>query len=209
MRRVLAVTGIRSEYFLLRSTFQAIHAHPDLELGLVATGAHLSPAHGYTVADIEADGLPIWDRVESLLTSDRDSGRIKGAALQLQVLCHLVDKYRPDWLLAPTDREEAMMVALCGAYMNIPTAHYSAGDRSVGTVDDTVRHAISRLSHLLLATSEHSRQRLIRAGEQEWRVHNVGHGGLDRIRQAPALDLEQLAAALGVPRIEQIGRAHV
>jgi GDP/UDP-N,N'-diacetylbacillosamine 2-epimerase (hydrolysing) len=201
MKRVLAVTGIRSEYFLLRSTFQAIQAHPELELGLVVTGAHLSPAHGLTVRDIEADGLPIWDRVESLLASDRDSARIKGAASQLQVLSHLVDRYRPDWLLAPTDREEAMMVALCGAYMNIPIAHYSAGDRVVGNVDDSVRHAISRLSHLLLTTSEDSRQRLIRSGEQAWRVHNVGHGGLDRIRTTPALTLAELATALAVPAI--------
>ncbi len=203
MRRVLAITGIRSEYYLQRPIFQAIADHSGLELELVVTGAHLSPLHGYTVAAIEADGFPIAERVESLLYSDRDAGRIKGAALQLQVLAHIVDSRRPDWLLATGDREEAITMALCGAYMNVATAHYGAGDRVIGNVDDTVRHAVSSVAHLLLATHEEARERLIRAGQEEWRVHNVGHAGLDRIRCAPELDSQTLAAELGVAKIHE------
>jgi GDP/UDP-N,N'-diacetylbacillosamine 2-epimerase (hydrolysing) len=99
MRRVLALTAIRSEYFLSRALFQAIDAHPGLELELVVAGAHLSPHHGHTVRAIEADGFRIVDRIESLLYSDRDAARIKGAALELQILSHIVDARRPDWLL--------------------------------------------------------------------------------------------------------------
>ena len=77
-RRVLAVTAIRSEYYLQRSIFQAIEAHPELELALVVTGAHLSPVHGYTVAEIEADGFPIIERIESLIHSDHDAARLGG-----------------------------------------------------------------------------------------------------------------------------------
>src|SRR5437762_4924483 len=106
-RRVLAVTGIRSEYFLQRSILQAIAAHPCLTLEVVVTGAHLSPLHGGTVREIERDGFPIAARLETLLDSDRDAGRLKGAALQLQGLAQVVDDRRPDWLLAPADREEA------------------------------------------------------------------------------------------------------
>jgi GDP/UDP-N,N'-diacetylbacillosamine 2-epimerase (hydrolysing) len=94
-RRVLAITGIRSEYFLQRPIFQAIMDHPELELELVVTGAHLSPLHGYTVKQIEADGFPISDRIESLINSDRDAARLRGAANQLQVLVHIVDAKRP------------------------------------------------------------------------------------------------------------------
>lgn len=200
-RRVLAITGIRSEYFLQRPIFQAITAHPELELELIVTGAHLHPLHGYTVRQIEADGFPIVDRIESLIYSDHDAARLSGAATQLQVLTQIVDAKRPDWLLAPADREESITMALCGAYMGIPTAHYGAGDRVVGNVDDMVRHAVSRLAHLLLTTHEEARERLIRAGEQEWRVHNVGHSGLDRIRTTPQLGREELARDLGVDRI--------
>src|ERR1044072_8684092 len=202
-RRVLAITGIRSEYFLQRPIFQAIMDHPQLDLELVVTGAHLSPLHGYTVKQIEADAFPISDRIESLVNSDRDAARLRGAANQLQVLTHIVDAKRPDWLLAPADREEAMTMALCGAYLRIPTAHYAAGDRVVGNVDDMVRHAVSRLSHLLLTTHEDARQRLIKAGEEEWRVHNVGHSGLDRLRATPHFADDELASQLGVDSIRK------
>ena len=201
-RQVLAITGIRSEYFLQRPIFQAIREHPELELELVVTGAHLSPLHDQTVREIEADGFPISERIESLIYSDHDAARLKGAANQLQVLAHIVDKNRPTWLLAPADREESITIALCGAYLGIPTAHYAAGDRVVGNVDDMIRHAVSRLAHLLFTTHADARERLIRAGEEEWRVHNVGHSGLDRIRTTPQLSREELARDLGVKAID-------
>jgi GDP/UDP-N,N'-diacetylbacillosamine 2-epimerase (hydrolysing) len=202
-RRVLGITAIRSEYFLQRPIFQAIQEHSDLELSVVVAGAHHSPHHGYTAKQVEADGFPIAARIENLILSDHDADRLKGAAIQLQSLVELVDKMRPDWLLAPADREEAMTMALCGVYLNLPVAHYAAGDRVVGNVDDMVRHAVSRLSHLLLTTHEEARQRLIRAGEDEWRVHTVGHSGIDRIRSAPEMKADELACALDVPSIEK------
>ena len=203
IRRVLAITAIRSEYYFQRSIFHAIMAHADLELTLIVTGAHLSPLHDYTVKEIEADGFPIAERIESLIYSDHDAARLKGAASQLQVLAHIVDARRPDWLLVPADREESMTLALCGAYMGMPIAHYGAGDRVVGNVDDMIRHAVSRLANLLLTTHEDARLRLIRAGEEEWRVHNVGHSGLDRIRTVPQLSDDQLARQLGLPAIQK------
>jgi GDP/UDP-N,N'-diacetylbacillosamine 2-epimerase (hydrolysing) len=119
------------------------------------------------------------------------------------VLAHVVDTRRPDWLLVPADREEAATLALCGAYLGIPTAHYGGGDRVVGNVDDMVRHAVSRLAHLLLTTHEDARARLIRAGEQEWRVHNVGHSGLDRMYAAPSMSDEELAGALKIKALKK------
>ena len=200
--KVLALTGIRSEYFLQRPILRAIQAHPGLELELVATGAHLTALHGKTVDDIETDGFAIVERVESLLYSNRPGARLKGAALQMQLLAHIIEQRQPDWLLAVGDREEPLTLALCGAYMNLPTAHYAAGDVATGNVDDMVRHSISRVAHLLLAISEDSRQRLIRSGEQSWRVHNVGHSGVDRIRKTALLTPAQMATGLNVPALE-------
>jgi GDP/UDP-N,N'-diacetylbacillosamine 2-epimerase (hydrolysing) len=201
-RRVLGITAIRSEYFLQRPIFRAVQNHSDLELEIVVTGAHLSPIHGHTIKDVEADGVSIIGRIDSLIHSDHDSDRLKGAATQLQSLIEVVDRNRPDWLLAPADREEAMTMALCGAYLGLPTAHYGAGDRVVGNVDDMIRHAVSRIAHLLMTTNEDARQRLIRAGEEEWRVHNVGHAGLDRLRSTKQLSTEELARELGVTSIQ-------
>lgn len=199
---VLGLTGIRSEYYLQKSVFHAIQNHPALRLELIVTGAHLSPLHGITVEEISRDGFPIAEKIESLLWSDRDAGRLKGAAAQLQVLAHVVDRLRPDWILAPADREEALTAAACGAYMNIPVAHLCAGDRVVGNVDDVVRHAVSRLSHLLLTTHEEARRRLIRSGEQAFRVHNVGHPGLDRFASTEKIEWPALARAVGLEGAE-------
>lgn len=200
--KVLGITAIRSEYFLQRPIFEAIDNHPNLDLRLIVTGAHLSPLHGHTIKDVENDGFHIVDRIDSLIHSDQAADRLKGAANQLRSLVETVADQNPDWLLAPADREEAMTMALCGAYLGLPTAHYGAGDRVVGNVDDMVRHAVSRLSHLLLTTNEDARQRLIRAGEEDWRVHNVGHSGLDRLRTTPQLSREDLARQLGVATVE-------
>jgi GDP/UDP-N,N'-diacetylbacillosamine 2-epimerase (hydrolysing) len=204
--RIIGITAIRSEYFLQRPIFEALMRRSDLEFSLIVTGAHLSPLYNYTVREIEQDGFPILERIESLLYSDRDAGRLKGAANQLQVLGHVLDKARPDWLLAPADREEALNLAICGAYLGIATAHYGAGDRVVGNVDDMVRHAVSRIAHLLLTTNEDARVRLLRSGEEEWRVHNVGHSGLDRIRSTRHMSAGEIARALGV---EEIRRPYV
>jgi len=201
MRKVLGITAIRSEYYLQRPIFQAIRDHTDLELEIVVAGAHLSELHGHTVRDVEADGFTVAARIESLEDQDTEGARLTGAATELNQLVGIIEQHLPDWLLAPTDREEAMVMALCGAYLNVPTAHYSAGDRVVGNVDDTVRHAISSLSHLLLTTSEDSRQRLIRQGQEAWRVHTVGHAGLDRIRTTPEMSRDELAKALEVDQL--------
>jgi GDP/UDP-N,N'-diacetylbacillosamine 2-epimerase (hydrolysing) len=202
-RRVLGITGIRSEYFLQRPIFQAIMAHPELELDLVVTGAHLSPFHNYTVRTVEADGMPIVARIENLLNSDRLGGRLKSAAIQLQILAHVVEERRPDWLFVPCDREEAMTLAVCGTYLNLPMAHYAAGDSSVGNVDDTVRPSVARLCHILLPTHEEARERLLKSGEEPWRVVNVGSSGLDRFRQTPVLSRLELARELGLPSVEE------
>ncbi|HET6974473.1 MAG TPA: UDP-N-acetylglucosamine 2-epimerase, partial [Pyrinomonadaceae bacterium] len=152
-RQVLAITAIRSEYYLQRSILRAIMDHPELELSLIVTGAHLSPLHDYTVKEVEADGFPIVERIENLMYSDRDAARLKGAAIQFQALAQVADTRRPDWLFLPGDREETITLGLCGAYLGLAMAHYAAGDRVVGNVDDMIRHSVSRLSHLLLTTN--------------------------------------------------------
>jgi len=195
MKKVLAITGIRSEYFFSRPVFYAIHNHPEMELHLVVTGAHLSPIHNYSYKEIEKDGFSIT-KIDSLINTDSLKGRAKGLSVQLQSLVDIVERFSPDWILAIGDREESLTAAVCGAYMNIPVAHYCAGDRVVGNVDDMVRHAVSRLSHLMLTLSEDSKERLIKAGEQPWRVHNVGHAGLDRLKAYPTMSKDDLKKRL-------------
>jgi GDP/UDP-N,N'-diacetylbacillosamine 2-epimerase (hydrolysing) len=198
-RRILGVTGIRSDYDIMSSVFRAISDHSSLALQIVVTGAHLSDAFGYTVTEIRADGFEVVDEIESLINGDHASSRVKGLAVQLQGLVQTIGRVRPDCLIALGDREEAMTTALAGAYMNIPMAHVAGGDRVVGNVDDQVRHAVTKLAHLHFVTNQESYERIIRLGEQPFRVHNTGNPGLDRLLTVPALSAEELSARLGFP----------
>ena len=181
----------------MSTVFQAIEHSPSLELSLVVTGAHLSDAYGKTVQEIKSDGFQIIDEVESLINGDELSSRIKGLGLQLQGLVQTVARIKPDILLVLGDREEAISTALIGAYMNIPTAHVAGGDRVVGNVDDQIRHAVTKLSHLHFTTNQESYDRIIKLGEQPFRVFNSGHPGLDRLLKTPELSISELSKLLG------------
>ena len=196
-KKILAVTGIRSEYDIMSSVFRAIEAHPNLDLHLVVTGAHLSDAYGNTIDEIRADGFVIADEIESLLNGDQASFRVKGLAIQLQGLVQTVTRIKPDILLVLGDREEAMTTALVGAYMNIPVAHIAGGDRVIGNVDDQVRHAVTKLAHLHFVTNQESKERILRLGEQPFRVFDVGNPGLDRLLEVPVIDASELTRRLG------------
>jgi len=196
-KKILAVTGIRSDYDIMSSVFRAISERPDMDLQLVVTGAHLSDAYGHTVDEIRKDGFIIADEIASLINSDQDSARVKGLGIQLQGLVQAASRIEPDWLLVLGDREESITTALVGAYMNIPVAHVGGGDRVIGNVDDQVRHAVTKLAHLHFATNQESADRIIRLGEQPFRVHNVGNPGLDRLLTVPVLSTEELSQRLG------------
>ena len=196
-RLILGVTGIRSEYDIMSSVFNAIDCHSTLDLKLVVTGAHLSDAYGHTIDEIRSDGFEIVDEIQNLLNGDQDFFRVKGLAIQLQGLVQTVARVRPDVLLVLGDREESMTTALVGAYMNIPVAHICGGDRVVGNVDDQVRHAVTKLAHLHLVTNSESAARILRLGEQDFRIFNVGNPGLDRLIDVPELNSSDLSLRLG------------
>lgn len=196
-RKILGITGIRSEYDIMFSVFQAITQHPKLDLELIVTGAHLSAAYGYTIQEIKADGFKIADEIESLINGDMLSSRVKGLAVQLQGMMQTVMRVKPDFLLVLGDREEAITTALTGAYMNIPVAHAGGGDRAVGNVDDQVRHAATKLAHLHFTTNQESCERIIKLGEQPFRVFNTGNPGLDRLLGVSELSNAALSERLG------------
>lgn len=196
-RVVLGVTGIRSEYDIMSSVFKAIVEHPQLDLELIVTGAHLADSYGCTIKDIRNDGFKIADEIESLVNGDGLSSRVKGLAIQLQGMVQTVVRVEPDFLLVLGDREESISTALLGAYMNIPVAHIAGGDRVIGNVDDQVRHAVTKLAHIHFVTNQESYERVISMGEQPFRVFNTGNPGLDRLVKVNELSYEQLSNRLG------------
>jgi GDP/UDP-N,N'-diacetylbacillosamine 2-epimerase (hydrolysing) len=202
-RKVLGVTGIRSEYDIMSSVFSAIRCHPALELELIVTGAHLSRKYGYTLQEIQKDGFTVADEIESLINGDQLSSRVKGLAVQLQGMVQTVMRVKPDFLLVLGDREESITTALLGAYLNIPVAHVAGGDRVVGNVDDQVRHAVTKLAHLHFATNQESLERILKLGEQKFRVYNTGNPGLDRLVQTTPLSRSELSKRLNFDLGEQ------
>lgn len=198
-RTVHFLTGIRSEYDILAPIIAAVDAQPDLDAGVIVTGAHLTGLHGQSVRQIEADGYRIAGRIDSLLASDGLGGRVKGMALQLAGLTDLFARERPDFLVVMGDREEVMTGAVAAIYHHIPVVHVGGGDHADdGNVDNLVRHAVSKMAHLHMATTELSGQRLRQLGEEPWRIHVTGASGLDRIIATPDMARDELERALGV-----------
>ena len=196
MKKILAVTGIRSEYFILQPVFEEIVRHTKLSLSVVVTGTHLSPLYGNTYQLVERDGFETI-QLETLLSSDRFSGRSKSLGIQIMGLTDIVAREKPDWLLVLGDREESLATAAVGAYMNIPVAHICGGDRVVGNIDDSVRHAVTKLAHLHFPTTKENGERILKMGEEPWRVKVVGNPALDSIRKQPYLSYDEINSYLG------------
>jgi GDP/UDP-N,N'-diacetylbacillosamine 2-epimerase (hydrolysing) len=192
-KTILALTGIRSEYDILYPVLKALDSHPEFNLQVVVAGAHLAPRFGLTLKQIESDGFEIADKIESLIDSDTLSSRIKSGAIELLGLIQTVERVKPNFLIVVGDREESMMAALVGAYMNIAVVHLAGGDNVVGNVDDSVRNAVSKLAHLHFPFSPGSAERLLRMGEESWRVHCCGNPALDRFRMLTSVDRAALS----------------
>lgn len=190
MKKVLAVTGIRSEYFILQPILEEL-VKRDIELKLVVTGTHLSPLYGSTYKLIEKDGYSII-KLETLLSSDSLQGRSKSLGIQIMGLTDIVYIEKPDWLIVLGDREESISTSVVGTYSNVPVAHICGGDRVVGNIDDSVRHAVTKLAHLHFPTTIENGNRILKMGEEPWRVHVAGNPALDSIRKQSDLSYDYI-----------------
>lgn len=196
MRRIVYVTGTRADFGLMQRTLSAIHRDSRLDLGLCVTGMHLLPAYGETVREIESCGLKIIARLPVVLDGSSGATMARALAVQLDGMTRLFDEYRPDLVLLLGDRGEMLAGALAALHLNIPTAHIHGGELS-GTVDEPVRHAISKMSHYHFTSTEGARQRLIRMGERPEHVFVSGAPGLDGLSDAVVADRSALGLRFG------------
>ncbi len=143
-RRIGVVTSSRADYSHLYWPLRELAAHPAVELGVFALGAHLSPAYGSTIQEIERDGFPIKARIECLLSSDTDTGMAKTIGLAILGLADALTAWRPDLLLLIADRYEMLAPASAALALRIPVAHIEGGEVSQGAIDDQVRNAITK-----------------------------------------------------------------
>lgn len=204
IKKVLAFTGIRSDYDLMSGLYKKINEASEFELGLIVSGAHLSDHYGYTVQYIKQDGLPIIARIESLIDSNSTASRIKSASIVLQNCIHTVESFAPDVILFAGDREDVIIAAMIGAYLEIPTIHFFGGDHaSDGNVDNPVRHATSKLSSIHIVMNEIHKQRLIALGEPERRIFVMGNPALDKFISEPIIERGKLIQTLVNHNLQQ------
>jgi UDP-N-acetylglucosamine 2-epimerase (non-hydrolysing)/GDP/UDP-N,N'-diacetylbacillosamine 2-epimerase (hydrolysing) len=172
--------------------------HPDIDLKLIALASHLSPEFGGTVREIEKDGLPIAARLECLLSSDSDVGMAKSIGVAVLSLADCLAGMRPDVLLLIADRYEMLAPAAVALALRIPIAHIEGGEISRGAIDDAVRNALTKMSHIHFTSTTGARARVISMGEEPWRVHRAGAPSLDHLRKSKLLGKAELEETLNI-----------
>jgi UDP-hydrolysing UDP-N-acetyl-D-glucosamine 2-epimerase len=190
-RKIAVITTSRADYGHLYWPLRDLADHDDVELKLIALGSHLSPEFGNTIQEIEKDGFEITARIECLLSSDSDVGMAKTIGNATLSLADLLGHIRPDLLLLIADRYEMLAPASVALALRIPIAHIEGGEISEGAIDDAVRNALTKMSHIHFTSTDGARLRVIAMGEEEWRVHRAGAPSLDHLRRTELLNREQ------------------
>ena len=196
-RKICIITGTRAEYGLLRWVMQGIKADPELTLQIIATGMHLSPEFGLTYREIEQDGFQIDRKVEMLTSSDTPVGIAKSMGLGLIGFADALNDLHPDLIVVLGDRFEIFSAVSAALVARIPVAHLHGGEATEGSIDEALRHSITKMSHLHFVAAEEYRQRVIQLGEQPDQVFLVGGLGADNISRLKLLDREALQQSLG------------
>jgi UDP-N-acetylglucosamine 2-epimerase (non-hydrolysing)/GDP/UDP-N,N'-diacetylbacillosamine 2-epimerase (hydrolysing) len=197
MKRTIAVvTSSRADYSHLYWPLRDLSRTDSVDLRIVAVGPHLSPEFGNTFQEIERDGFSIDARVECLLSSDSDIGMAKTIGVATLGLADLFGRMRPDLLLLIADRYEMLAPASVALALRIPIAHIEGGEISEGAIDDAVRNALTKMSHIHFTSTETARQRVIGMDEEEWRVHCAGAPSLDHLRRRTLFTREEVESRL-------------
>jgi UDP-hydrolysing UDP-N-acetyl-D-glucosamine 2-epimerase len=181
-RKVCVVIGSRANYSSIKSAMRAIAAHPKLELQVVIGASALLDRYGAVVDLIEQDGFKPAARVHMLIEGETPATMAKSTGLGLLELPTIFDQLRPDVVLTVGDRFETMATTLAAAYMNIPVAHTMGGEVS-GTIDESIRHAVTKFAHIHFPASREAKERIIRLGEKPEDVHLVGCPRIDLVAE--------------------------
>lgn len=197
-RTIAVVTSSRADYSHLYWPLKDLAAHPEVDLKLIVMGSHLAPTFGMAAREIERDHIPIAARVECLLNSDTDVGMAKTIGVAALGLADALGQMRPGLLLLIADRYEMLAPASVALVFRIPIAHIEGGEVSEGAIDDAVRNALTKMSHIHFTSTRLARERVIAMGEEPWRVHHAGAPSLDHLRRSLLLTREQLAQRLEV-----------
>ena len=200
MNRIMVVTTTRADYGILRPLLRRM-SEEEFVLSIAVGGTHLSNSFGYTINEIEADGYGKVTKFNYLLEDTSPNGVAQSSGRALAMFADLLqkeieDKKKPDIIVLLGDRYEMLSIAEAALIYRIPIAHLHGGEITEGAIDDSVRHAITKLSTIHFASNEEHRKRIIQLGEAPDRVFNVGALGVEAIRNLDYMSKQDLGADL-------------
>lgn len=199
LRRIAVFTSTRAEYGLLRPLMAEVSARPDLSLVTLVSGTHLSAEHGATWREIAADGFAIDARIDMKLGRDDPSGVSASAALVLTGVAEALTRLQPDVLVLLGDRYELLAAAQAALLARVPIAHIHGGETTEGAIDESIRHAVTKLALLHFPATEAYAERIRQMGELPARVFNVGAPAMDNIAGLAPVPLAELETFIGLP----------
>ena len=197
-RKICVVTGTRAEYGLLHRLLLILKNDPQIELQLVVTGSHLSPSHGMTVDEIESDGFVPVAKLSVDLSDDSKLATVKAMADVTSQIAETLSSLAPDVVVLLGDRYEILAAAQAALILDIPVAHIHGGEITSGAFDDSIRHAITKMSSLHFVAADEYARRVVQLGEQPSSVFNVGSLGVENALASKLLNKSDLSKALNV-----------
>lgn len=205
MRKVIYISGTRAEFGLMRTTLGLINASPFLDLSVCLTGMHLLPKYGYTAKEVESSGIRICGKIEVAAAGESSGqGASIDCGMELIGFAKVFAKESPDCIIVLGDRGEMLAAAIAAIHMNIAIIHIHGGERT-GTIDESIRHAISKLAHYHFVATQESKERLIKMGEKPSCIFRVGAPGLDCLLELARHDKNKLLIDQGFNSDEPIG----
>ena len=192
------ITERRADYSRFQPILKLIKADPNIDYDLVVTGMHLKGSYGRTIDDIKKDGFKIFSSFE-MFNENEDSGAAmtRAYAEAVRLVTYELERSKPDIILSGFDIAANAAVTLAGAHMNIPVAHIQGGEVT-GTIDESIRHAMSKFAHYHFAANDDACNRLIKMGERPECVFNVGCPSIDALQSVP--DNPNVFAEFGLKR---------
>lgn len=194
--KVAYVSGTRADFGLMLPILRAIEQSPKLELDVYVTGIHLMPEFGLTVDEVLKE-FPQAKKIDAVFETDSREGMAKFTGVFLNKVVDAFSADKPDFVLTLGDRPEMLCTALACLYMGMPTGQVHGGEKT-STVDELARHAITKLSHVHFPATEESAERIIKMGEDAWRVHTVGAPALDVILNVPLPTREEICKKFNI-----------
>lgn len=197
MKKIISIlTATRAEYGLLKPLIKALLEVEEFDIRLVVTGAHLSPEFGLTYKEIENDGIAIDEKIEILVSADTPMAISKSMGLAMISFADYFNRINSDLLIVLGDRYETLAVATVAMNHRIPIAHLYGGDTTEGAVDESIRHAITKLSYLHFTSTQECFKRVIQLGEEPNRVFCVGSTGIENILNEKLLNKDELEKSI-------------